>query len=497
MRTSDEFQRDDLLPPSAEGLLRHLRLPKTAEPSVSWHIAQAAQSLLDDEGLPKALERLIGLPLPLPHVLIQAIITLSSEQKRALIKQLLRITGSPVSRMHLLHILLHCGDDIPSYRRLARQVIHKMFHTEAVVEFDAFVAVLKWVNETFGRWQELQSWSPSIRLAVVWSHAHRLFSTFVSVGATIAWLREAFETRLSLSYETWAREPDYWFDIAHPWQISREPFLLHGVASGLGDNAARFAENGLRALFFTATSMTIDGQRLPALTLRRDSSQARNSLAAFLGGDRSAKLAPSIGEGNAKHFARSSLHELVSQAVNTLTDLQEGYSAWQTLNAVLGDLPPYPEVREQLKTALYRTDFVRLCEQNREEGWLAMHTATLQGSHLNETDLCNYLKDQLMGITRILAKENNDAIGSSSREGIFSEPRKACHWLLEWALNLCRAAPSLPDAIAEFVALLTRLVEAWPFMITICKPIVQDFAEELSVSHAQPFWSLLVRLRAA
>ena len=121
-----------------------------------------------------------------------------------------------------------------------------------------------------------------------------------------------------------------------------------------------------------------------------------------------------------------------------------------------------------------------------------------QARHLNETELCNSLKDQLVGIAKVLAKRHTDAIESNSGgEEIFSEPGKAGNWLLEWALNLCRVAPSLPDTIAEFVALLTRLVEAWPFMGSVCKPIVQGFAEELPVSYIQPFWSLLVRLRAA
>ena len=49
----------------------------------------------------------------------------------------------------------------------------------------------------------------------------------------------------------------------------------------------------------------------------------------------------------------------------------------------------------------------------------------------------------------------------------------------------------------EFVALLKRLIETWPFMIAFCQPLVQDFAETLPVVLAQPFATLLVRLRAA
>jgi hypothetical protein len=68
---------------------------------------------------------------------------------------------------------------------------------------------------------------------------------------------------------------------------------------------------------------------------------------------------------------------------------------------------------------------------------------------------------------------------------------------LEWALHLCRTTTSGQESSEEFVALLSRLLETWPFMIAFSQPLVQDFAETLPVVLAQPFAALLVRLRAA
>ena len=181
-----------------------------------------------------------------------------------------------------------------------------------------------------------------------------------------------------------------------------------------------------------------------------------------------------------------------------LVEETENSAAWQPLYAVLGELPSYPEIVAQLKTAIAQTDFVRLCEQHPESGWLAMHTASLQVSHLSDQDLSHFLKDQLVGIARLLAERHTDAPRSHTEEaGIFQEPKQACCWLLEWALHLCRATTPGQESSEEFVALLTRLIETWPFMIAFCQPLVQDFAETLPVGLAQPFAILLVHLRAA
>jgi hypothetical protein len=197
-------------------------------------------------------------------------------------------------------------------------------------------------------------------------------------------------------------------------------------------------------------------------------------------------------------FARLLLHALVSRAVRVLVQEPENSAAWQPLHAVLGGLPLYPEIVAQLQTAIPQMDFVRLCAQHPETGWLAMHTAALQVSHLSAPDLSNFLKDQLVGIARLLAERHTDAPGSHTEGvGIFQEPKQACCWLLEWALYLCRTTTSGQESSEEFVALLTRLLETWPFMIAVCQPLVQDFVEALPVILAQPFAALLVHLRAA
>lgn len=499
LSTHDQLQYDDLLPPSADGLVRHLRLTTTADAQGARGMVQAVQSLLDHEGLLTACERLIGIPAPLPQMLLHMLAACPTDKKHAVIKHVLRAARSPVARMHVLHILLQCGEDVPAYSRLARRIISRLCTPAAKTEIGAFVAVLQWVNEHVSRWPETRPWSSFLRLAVTWTHAHRLFSIFVAVGASPAWLQEELEQhRPPISYETFVRNADYRLDVAHPSQIQYESFLLHGIAYGLGNTVPACMGTRMQDLCASVAFLMGDGQPSPALSLLRDTSQAPNALDAFLGGERSATLAPLLGHEAAQAFAQSSLHNLVSQAVHALMNGTENSAAWQLLYMVLGELLPYPEIVNQLKTAIAQTDFVRLNMQHQEAGWLAMHTAILQVSHLDDLGLADFIKDQLVGIAELLAKRHADAL-SLPTEGaeIFREPRQSCGWLLEWALHLCRATAPGRENSEEFIALLIRLIETWPCMNAFCQPLVQDFAETLPVALAQPFATLLVRLRAA
>ena len=109
----DPVPLSDLLPPSAERLLGHVRLAPSVGSGQAFQdaLAAAAQTLIREEGLPAAIERLIGLPVPLPAVLVSAVLDLSPKERHALIKQF-RSAASPVGKIHLVYLLLSFDDEI-------------------------------------------------------------------------------------------------------------------------------------------------------------------------------------------------------------------------------------------------------------------------------------------------------------------------------------------------------------------------------------------------
>lgn len=495
-----QFQVTDLLPPSAEGLLRHFRLAPSAGSGEAFQeaLAIAALSLIREEDLSTAIVRLAGLPVPLPAPLVEAIAELSPRDRHMLIKRLLRTAGSPVSKIHLVYLLLHFGQETPAFWRLARRVITGLLNAEGEQEFEAFLAILKWVNDEFNHRPDMRIWPSHIRLAMVWAHAHRLFSIFSSLGAPVLRLRDTFnQMRQRIPFETFDRVPGYWFDVSHPRQVSRVPFLLGGLSYSLGEEAAEFLEKGLRDLVTALAFHEMDGKWVPVPPLLRDVTQARNSLGSFLGGDRGERLSSLLGAEDTGEFTCYSPQVLAEQAVSTLAEASDEFSAWLLLHAILGDLPPREDLADRFKVTIRQTDFAGLFKKNPGLGCIAIETSSLQVINVGDEYLRSHLKDQLVKIAQLFAGlESDDVDCSTASADDFGKPRDMCLVLIESALNISIAAQPPEDVIAEFATLLTQLVNAWQSMISVCRPIVQRLYEELPIAQAQQFSTLLVRLRA-
>ncbi len=461
-------------------------------PAFQEALSATAQIFMREEDLQTAIDRFIGLPVPLPVSLIKTIKSLSSEDSRALVKQLLTAASSPISRIHLLYILLCIDDDTSAYHRLARRVITSFFSAKGIADFEAFLAVLKWVNEEFGRRQDFRSFSPHIRLALIWSHTHQLFSILISTGAPTTWFKEAFgQIGQQIRGEVFERDPDYWFDIAHPRRVNRETFFLEGLSYSLGEATTGFIEKKLRGLFTKEFLTEMAGRQFPFQSLLRDPAQARNSLGSFLGDDYRKGLSLLLDDKDQGQFMWPSFRELAEQAVNKLTEASDELLAWVQIYAVFGDLPPYEDLMDQLKVIMCQTDFVNLFEKDLNCGKFAIHAASLQVINLDDEDLRYHLKDQLVNIAKFLTAQK-----SSKLNCIAADERELFLVLVESALNISIAAQLPQDVISEFADLLRQLVETWDSMMPECRPMVQRLCEELPISQAQKFWPLLVRLRA-
>ena len=489
----------DLLPPDPEGLLRHLRLTSnTGEGGEFLHaLDTAAANLLREESLMTAIDRIAGLPVPLPKSLIHALADLSSKDRHGLIKRLLRNAGSPLSKIHLVYILMHFSHERAAYLRLARRVIKSLLNDGGSEEFETFWAILNWTNDELCNLSQIQHWPAHIRLAGVWLHAHRLFATFTSVGAPLAMLKEDFShTPQRIPVEIFTRNRDYWFDIAHPRQANKVRFFLSGLSHSLGEKANEILNEGLRSLIEGVAFPEKGGQRVPALELLRDSTLTRNSLSTFLGGDCQEKLHFLINAEGQDESTPSPFQTVVLNAINKLALAKEDFSGWGLLHAVLGDLPPYQDITEPLKTILLETDYGNLFEKDINCGALALQVASLQAINLSDEDLRNHLKGQIMKASKFLANRQTGKGSSGSREEAFANPIESGLFLLEPALNVSLAAKPPHGSIAEFAQVITQIVDIWPTVASIYKPAIQRLCEELPVSWAGHFWPLLVRLRA-
>lgn len=492
-------QLSDFLPPSVEGMIRHFRLSPNIKVNLTFRetLDTSARILLQEIGLHKTVERLVSFPVPLSPSIIEAITKLSNEKKRILIKELLKTLKSPLSKIHLLYIMLNCCNYMPKYLRLARWITMGLFNKQGKEDVETFRVILRWVSDEFCCKQNICSLSPNIRLAMAWSHANRLFNIFSYIGISNSWLQNVFgKIEQRIPVEMFNRDRNYWLDVTHPNQINCVVFLLSGLSYSINKKAVEFVDEKLRTIFTGEAFLYEDGNRLPIPALLRDLTQARNSLESFLGGDHGEKLSILLSKETANLFTQSELQSSTENAVEALIKEEDNFDSWMQLYAVLGGLPPYKNLVDRLRTIIQKTDYVNLFKKNPDLAGIAIHTASLQLINLCDNDIRCNLKNQLVNIAKYLAKQNTDIANSNnvSKED-FKKLKDTCLILLESAFNISTATQQNQNVITEFVDLLTQLVEILNVMKPVIKPIVQRFCEELPISQAKQFWMLLLRLR--
>lgn len=495
------FHYFDLTLPSVDGLLRYLRLERSIKsgPAFQAVLEETVASLITENSIETALERVVALPMPLPATIVSAISGLSPQDREALVKKMINTAGSPVSKIHFICILLHFNNDTPKYSRLARRYISHSLSEAFREDFNAYWHILNWVNEEFGHRKDTRSLPQHIRLALVWTHAHRLYVIFKSLGAPSDWLKGVFLNLLQrVPHEAFDRDSDYWLDVAHPRRVNHLTFLLAGLSYCLDDRAldyldAKDLQERLTGLFFPP----FQNMRLPHPHLMMDATRAQDSLESIFGGDRGEKLSLLLPAEDANILKSSSLENTTQEALNTLSKSKNIWLAWAFLTGILSDLPPYPSLSSRLKSLFNETDFVALFKENAMIGSSAILAASFQIGHLKDEKLREYLKEQLNGIAKFFANNGKgEAMLDANHNNWFSEPEEMGIFLLEPALNISLAAEKSDSIISEFIDILTKLVDSWPDMIPIVKRSVQRLCYELPISQAKHFWHLLVRLRA-
>ncbi len=477
-----QLSLSELRPPSAAGLVRYLRLRPDAETGGPLRdtLGSAARRLAQEEGLFTAIERFVGLPVPLPETLTEAVAALPAEERRLLFKRLLESPGSPLSKIHAVRLLTRFGDDSWTYPGIILRIVSAFVSSDDTEEFEAFSALLKWVNSDFDRWPEAQSWTSSVRLALVWAHAHRLHAAFAQAGASIDWVKvhDTFTAKARrMTTEVFERDLHYYFDIAHPRQVERKVFLLMGLAYGL---------EGLPSPWPLG--------KLVGLSLYLNPTLASDGLGSFLGGDRGEKLTELLGERNASKLTHSALEELAEAALDELANLRTESTvrtkstAWAQLYMVLGDFSPYGKLKDRVAEAIRSTDFGALIREDVTLGLSAIRVACLQAHHLGYEAIRSHLKADVLKLAERLADQNGD-------EALFRELTEV-RLLIESALHLAVAAAPPTNVFAELTEVLAQLTKAWRSTAMVCEGVVQRLVEELPVTQGRHFWPLLIRLRA-
>jgi hypothetical protein len=479
---------DELVLTNLEGLLRSLRLPADtgADSDFEAALTTAAGVLIHENGIRMAFVRLAGLPVTLPSIFVDAFRALPPVEQRQIIKRMLKGRGSPLAALHGIRVLLDVGHEHRSYKRLAHRLAMWLLSPAALDHWEILLTILRWVNAILFTSSADQAYTPQIRLALVWTHAHHLMHILMSAGTTRERVQQAFDLGTSrIPVKILDRNQMYWFDSAHPQRVDRVSLLLTGLAASFATTATEEMSQELRDRCINVAFSEIDGGLMPVLALLVDSGQTYNALGSFLGGDRGDRLRGLLGDEAADVLHHSTLRGLVDNALDQITATSNLLAAWSMLYIVCSDVPLEEDVRIRLAEIVQQTDFVRLFEEDATLGITALQVATLQAGNFDTPSVVSYLKDQLVKVVTYLADQSLDEL---VREGTLD--------LVQPVLCLCLTAPTPVDVCNEFNVLVTQLINPWPALIRVYRPIVQRFYQELPAAQAYQLRSLLLRLRA-
>lgn len=496
---TDRFERSDIRPTTAEALVQHLRIAPDIGVGSEFlaGLDTAAKTLIKEEGLEEAVSRVSGFPTALPNPIIETVYSLSDEDRLDLFKRLIDRTGSPISQLHLVHLMLRFADNQPVYLRLARRITKRLFSLRGTNEIEAFLGVLRWIYDDIGSWADARSWSAQVRLAISWAHANRIFAVFVSSGAPIPWLRSTFAgIRHQTSPEMFNPERENRFENSHPRRIERVQFLLSGLNYWLDGKSSALIDQNLSSAFAEQAFPEKDGQRVPDLALYGSPGLLENTLNSIFGVEFDGALEPLIGIEAATQFSQSSLKTLANQALDTLIQENNDSSAWFTLYAILGDLPLEGGLGEKLDLAIEGTDFVALFDSNPTLAGAALRLSSMQVRNLRDSESRQRIINGLIGVARSISRiesiDGPPAVGSEKKLSTLEEMGPA---FLEVALNLSMATDNANSPAAEFADLVTQIIEVCEGMIPMTKPVILKLCEELPIAEAQLFWPLLLRIR--
>ncbi len=493
------FQWAELIPSSAEGLLRHYRLSADmdADSHFSDALERSARTLLDEEGVETALERLARLPVIIPDALAQELGSLADEERSAILEGCASRWASPVGKLNLAHIILRFPSQNGALTRVALSAIEGLFDEEGKSGFDLFKALLDFTYDRFSLWKEVQAWGPSLKLAMVWAHAVRLYDVFhlVSGPAATAELAKAFEAynRDRGSINIMRRQTSLWNDALHPRRFSKAVLLTHGVASILaGASVAEPDKLRVRDRIMSVSSASPENSNLVPLLC--DYTRGSNWTNSYLGGNHEA-ISRIIGDDTADHLAPSKLEGMALEVIQKLKDDAAGRD-WCTLEILSMELPFRPEVSSQLNALIEKTDYLALFERDQRDALSALRVAINQAYYTNDEKLRSRIEEVLFSCMKsafcerdgnpISPAESGDTSGSKQTQG-----------LTDIAFRLALRESDQRATVANFSRLMVSFIRTCPSASAYFDAGMSQFLRPLPAEGLQEMWRFWLTVRAS
>ena len=483
LQPGNEIGLAELLPPSLEGLRRHLRLPKQSD-SFAEAYARAAETLLSEESLLVAIQRLVCLPVPLPDMVLDHFKSLDRSEQGKILKLFIS-NKSPVSTMHWL-TLLALSEDQAAVEQLISVLLSEVNYQYLL----AFQSVLNWTRISLEMVPSFNDWSDSYKLAFSWLHSHYLFSIWVSLRASAQEIAKFF-AQVPYSY---ANPLDYLhsaylLDIASPAQFNAVRFDVWGILNAIRQSGKIQLSSENQATLLEVLQIPNWDDLSRASVLWQNFDQAGDLLSSFL----NVEIADMLDTHLAYDITwpdRGARLEAIHASLVELKQHAFALEEWRKLTHMLGWWPVYEDLKEDLQSLLLSIDIGALYRSSLELGHAVSQFLSLQLPYFRSFKCWEKSRQAVLDIARVL----------SEHEGDLKETRKGEK--LDAFVLQCLVGPLLAvcllaeDSYTETTVLVNQVVDICPFVIPLVRPIVEGIYIRTPAQSQVAYWPVLMKLRA-
>jgi tetratricopeptide (TPR) repeat protein len=479
LKEGENFQRDDTVPGGPDILVNHLRVEDGKEPKRTW--SERAQELIHDVGLVAAMGRLGGLPVDLTDTYANALeLMTATERRRALRAIRHMLMGSPVGVVHIVRLWSRISSASRRGAKIRSRLAGLFLAESALPLFDGWRAVLRWTDEQLSYKHTVRELPTDIRLALVWTHADRVFRILLARGLPPDWIQQAFSDNANaVTHDFVFPDPAYSNDVASPEHIDAQSVALAAL-DVLAPNddiapelAVRFAE--------TFEQLPPDRRWRAVCAMMADKGGTTNALGSWLSSGRAwLQLAPGTLRDDLREDAVSARIRDACSGILAGSDVREH---WWSLRTALGSVAPSDQSIGQVDSVARQ---LSLSDYLRRDVILTVVAGDLMGS------LSRYFAPQTR---EHLERQFVDVASELAKATLTEEQREAVSTVIVNGLVICawsRDAETRAEALAK---LLEELDTVAPVVLQRNKLFVLRLCETLPASAARHFWRVRELLR--
>jgi hypothetical protein len=480
----------ELLPPSADDMVRFYRIKATNGKAFSSIWEDGARAILKNHSMAETLRRLWNIPVSLPEFVYSRFNKLDSGRQKKHIKTLLNGPQSPLSLIQITRFLLKVGANNRLYRRLGLQKLKYMLTDAFESEVKAFITALNWSARNI----RIEGSTAITQLLTIWTHAHNIYIILKAAGAPVDWIQEFFAKNMPVPRALFEDDRAIRYDVSFPHNITPQAMILSGITYCAKNQVEDLSEEYQLALanicFFK------NGDRIvPHAMLLDDITTLTDQLESIFSGDRGDKLSSLLGPELSPILSTTNLQAILRAILTNLENRKLELAAWVELYSTTRGVCIPEELKEQLVSSLINVDFTELFEQDIIVGRLAFQVTSMIAQTVNSDILARHIIEQ----SRIIAKNLDlkypvrtlHSLDEETKKGIYD----AINVLLESAFNVSKMKTTPEERAIAFSELVIEIAKSWAYFGSRSRPLIQAMCEMLPTEQAKHIWRLLIYLR--